>query len=569
MAHSAPRSSPQLHTARPADADPIASMRRRRSLDEIGTLPPPRVDDPIPAPSPSDAGTVAAEVATGTTAATFTSTDATDCGTTGTADPVQAPHDDDRGCAVALPSLPTSGLAVGALGLLGLAGAAMGGGGQTSVFQASGRLAKADDHVSPTMPSEALGQDQRASAPVPSPAPAPAPTAPAPAPTVPEPASAPAADPAPAPVEVVAEPTPGQPTRDSAADQPTGEANPPAKGPSSGESDPSVPSMADQAPGTPPVDHEAPAAMAFDPAQFVRGANGQMLTRTNAFHLRGAEEGATVFVDYGYTVRADSPDGFSLPASVADGPMTLKVWQVDAAGNKSAVTSIDVVRDTTAPSVTIEGNGSPYSSEAHVTLHAVRSDRQVSSYDDLLAVSSTEHQARALDGTPMIFDTLADGMYRLYATDEVGNVSAVRQRSGGLNANAFGAPLYHLTDGQIDDFQWITNPRSTSAGNDYLQLSGPATVTWAAGDKGIDVIAHFFRSDHDVLDVSALLSGFDAGEEASFIQKSVDAAGDITLKIDATGAGDFSNPVQTIFLVQPADTVVNVRCAAGGGVLTL
>ncbi len=123
---------------------------------------------------------------------------------------------------------------------------------------------------------------------------------------------------------------------------------------------------------------------------------------------------------------------------------------------------------------------------------------------------------------------------------------------------AFHAGANTLNGGAAPTFSWAATVRISStaaAGNDYLAGGKGADkfVADALGAANRDIIIDYNFAEGDVLDLSALLTDFDPGDNiANFVN--VSATGDdLLVRVDATGSGAFG-AAQDAFVLAGANT---------------
>lgn len=109
---------------------------------------------------------------------------------------------------------------------------------------------------------------------------------------------------------------------------------------------------------------------------------------------------------------------------------------------------------------------------------------------------------------------------------------------------------------------------STERNDAMVGGAGADTFQWLKGQHGHDTVLDFTNAQGDRLDVTQLLQGFDAGLEAQYFNRTVDANGHAVLQIDADGHGDFAQADLTITLAQLSTTdAIAVLTSAGISVL--
>jgi len=105
---------------------------------------------------------------------------------------------------------------------------------------------------------------------------------------------------------------------------------------------------------------------------------------------------------------------------------------------------------------------------------------------------------------------------------------------------------------------------ATSRNDVLIGGEGSDTFLWLNGQTGHDTVLDYSQGQGDRIDLTQLLRGFTEGNEARFIQRSIDADGNVELRIDAHGNGDFVHAEMTITLLDvKASDAITVVTATG------
>ncbi|WP_423601339.1 Ig-like domain-containing protein [Roseateles sp. MS654] len=272
-----------------------------------------------------------------------------------------------------------------------------------------------------------------------------------------------------------------------------------------------------------------------------------------------------------------SGTAFRASALKTQGLHELQVRQIDVAGNESAVQSIEFSYDTTGPAVTASvGNDGvlTFTTSERVYLQLVEYGRSVIDVDHWRFEAILSGQGYVLDPGTSRASGIQAGAYRIFAIDDAGNAIEVPVQTSDAAATVRPA-LVADTDSK---WAWPHEVRGTAAAETFHASkdsdlftggAGADTFRWASSQHGTDFILDYRRSEGDVLDLSALTTGYTGADTKRYFEKTVLADGTIELWVDSQGGGSFgpgalnSSALKVLITALDGDGLLSVQTASG------
>ena len=279
-------------------------------------------------------------------------------------------------------------------------------------------------------------------------------------------------------------------------------------------------------------------------AEFKIGSASNSISSSNLIlNLGGASDSVNLYVAASSSV---------LSAETFSGAISNTV-KVGTAASQIKVPSISLVRISDGASKVPDVNGTTgddgfYSTSLNETFNGLAGDDTLILSSDVALVGTFNGG----DGTDLL---VLDGAQALYTTANIDGSTYVKLKASdaeGLAVNSVEKVAFDGNASTIFDLSSLNSPPTIAA--------APSAVTVAEGDSlDVDLSSVFIDADGDVLTLrmNSLPSwaSFDAGTKVLSINPDYSDSGSaVTLTIDATDTGLFTNPVQTTIDVTITDT---------------
>ncbi|ANH66678.1 hypothetical protein ABE85_02225 [Mitsuaria sp. 7] len=298
------------------------------------------------------------------------------------------------------------------------------------------------------------------------------------------------------------------------------------------------------------------------------GVVGDRIVRSASLRVLGTEIGGTTHVSVDGALQGTTPNDadttlIDMDGQLSEGARSIGVQQVDAAGNASDWTFINVTIDRTAPDAAftgLSGSGLAITSDEGGEVFLVRDT--LSPADDLADIDTLDASSwrRFASAGPGNETSLADlsglraGTYDVYARDGAGNATQIASPLSGTGTG----PLKAAIGSAGSDVISLPDGGGVMVGNggaDRFVFEAGQTGTFVFTDIDDEIIRG--EADMDIIDLTAVLKNYTApssGDDAAndlFLTR-VDEAGKSTIFVDVDGNGDFQNAELVLVLTGPA-----------------